>query len=150
MYGRQRRRSYTCTFEIARQGKPCNVFDVYHNQWEKRITRFKSFISPLTILNVKVYFTIAMPDPNLEIKGGGRSPRPLDKGGGDGHQKKIFSALRESVWSKNKGGGGLPGPSAGSVTELSRKVTKFSTLWMKFSFSVFRQRLGPYFSHGLP
>ena len=64
-------------------------------------------------MKVKVYFTIAMPDPNLEIKGGARSPRPLDKGGGDGHQKKFFSALRESVWSKNKregGGGGFQVP----------------------------------------
>ena len=25
--------------------------------------------------------------------------------------KKIFSALCASVWSKNKGGGGVPGPS---------------------------------------
>ena len=44
--------------------------------------------------------------------------RPSDKGGrmGGGHldpeirgarsQKKFFSALRASVWSKNKGGGG--------------------------------------------
>ena len=61
-------------------------------------------------MKVKVYFTIAMPDPNLEIKGGAWSSRPLDKGGGDGHQKKIFSALRESVWSKNKGGGGFQVP----------------------------------------
>ena len=46
--------------------------------------------------------------------------RPSDKGGrvGGGHldpeisgarsQKKFFLALRASVWSKNKGGGGAP------------------------------------------
>ena len=48
--------------------------------------------------------------------------RPSDKGGGGrvggGHldpeirgarsQKKLFSALRASVWSKNRGGGGRP------------------------------------------
>lgn len=47
VYGHQRWRSYACSFEIARQGKPSNVFDVYHNQWEKRITRFKAFICRL-------------------------------------------------------------------------------------------------------
>ena len=41
------------------------------------------------ILEVKVYFTIAVSDLDLEIKGG-RSSRPLDKGGGDGHQKIFF------------------------------------------------------------
>ena len=55
-------------------------------------------------------------------KGGGRSPKkPLDKGGG-GLQKKMLSSLRASVWSKNKGGPGLPGPSPGSVTELSERL----------------------------
>ena len=48
--------------------------------------------------------------------------RPLDKVGGGGGRspKKIFSALRASVWSKNKGGeGGLspsPGPATGAWT----------------------------------
>ena len=44
-------------------------------------------------------------DPDLQIRGGG--------GGGEKRraqcQKKTFSALRASVWSKNKGGG-PPGP----------------------------------------
>ena len=49
-------------------------------------------------------------DPDLKIRGGGR--------GGGGHldpeirgarsQKKFFSALWASVWSKNKGGRGRP------------------------------------------
>ena len=47
-----------------------------------------------------------MPDPDLEIRVGGRSFRPLDKGGGRRSPQKNFSALRASVWSKNKGGGG--------------------------------------------
>ena len=34
----------------------------------------------------------------------------------------MLSSLRASVWSKNKGGPGLPGPSPGSVTELSERL----------------------------
>ena len=49
-----------------------------------------------------------MPDPDLEIRVGGRSSRPLDKGGGRRSPQKNFSALRASVWSKNKGWGGDP------------------------------------------
>ena len=60
-----------------------------------------------------------MPDPDLEIGGGG--------GGGSGHpdlkirwgpslQKKFFSAFRASVWAKNKGEPGPPGPSPGFAT----------------------------------
>ena len=47
-----------------------------------------------------------MPGPALEVKGGGGSPQ------------KIFSALRTSVWSKNKGGPGPAAPSSESVTGL--------------------------------
>ena len=47
-----------------------------------------------------------MPDPDLEIRVGGRSSRPLDKRGGRRSPKKNFSALRASVWSKTKGLGG--------------------------------------------
>ena len=51
-----------------------------------------------------------MPDPDLEIRGGGegtRSSRPLDKGGGGGPvSQKIF--FWPSVWSKNKGEGRAP------------------------------------------
>ena len=56
-----------------------------------------------------------VPDPDLEIRRG-RSFRLLDKGGGAA-SKKIFSALRASVWSKNKGEG--RGPSPGSATALA-------------------------------
>ena len=44
-----------------------------------------------------------------------------DKGGGGGwglKKKNFFSALRASVWSKNKRGGGGPGPSPGSAAEM--------------------------------
>ena len=34
----------------------------------------------------------------------------------------MLSSLRASVWSKNKGGPGLPRPSPGSVTELSERL----------------------------
>ena len=43
-----------------------------------------------------------MPDPDLEIRGGG---------GGVGRnrsQKQFFSAVRASVWSKNRGGMRMP------------------------------------------
>ena len=51
-----------------------------------------------------------VPDPDLEIRGGGgggRSSRPLEKRGG-GLRNVFFSALRASVWSKNKGTAGSP------------------------------------------
>ena len=65
----------------------------------------------------------ALADPDLQIRGGGR-------GGGPGHpdpeirgmgrsNKKIFSALRATDWSKSEGGGmGLPGPFPGFTTDL--------------------------------
>ena len=43
----------------------------------------------------------ALADPDLQIGGGA-----------------VFSALRATVWSKNKGGAGPPGPSSGSATDL--------------------------------
>ena len=50
-------------------------------------------------------------DTVLEIRDWGQSSKPLEKGGGWGrspkNSKKIFSALRASVWSKIKG---EPGP----------------------------------------
>ena len=49
--------------------------------------------------------------------GGGRSSKPLDKGRGRRSPKKLFLALRASVWSKNKGGGG-PGHSPGSASAM--------------------------------
>ena len=44
-----------------------------------------------------------VPDPDLEIRDGGGHPDPKIRGGGRPVSKKIFSALRASVWSKNKG-----------------------------------------------
>ena len=49
----------------------------------------------------------SVPDPDLEIRGRGRSSRPFDKVGG---QKRFFSALQASVWSKSKGRPGPRGP----------------------------------------
>ena len=54
-----------------------------------------------------------VPNPDLEISGGPRSSRPLDKTG-EGSPKRMFSALRASVWSKNKDRS--PGPSPRSAT----------------------------------
>ena len=75
----------------------------------------------------------SVPDPDVEVRGegwggggggerSGRSSRPLDKRGSP-VSKKIFSALRASVWSKNKG----PGPSPGFATEkYPPKLTKLN------------------------
>ena len=64
-----------------------------------------------------------MPDPGLEINGG-RSPRPLDKGEGGRAQspKKFFSALRASVWSKNKRGPAPLDPPLIAVRLYSQQV----------------------------
>ena len=52
-----------------------------------------------------------MADPELQIRGGPGHPGPEKRGGGT--QKKFFTALRASVWSKTKGWG--PGPPAPSL-----------------------------------
>ena len=52
----------------------------------------------------------SVPDPDLELRGG-RSSRPLDKGGGRS-SKKFFSAFRASFGLTR----GDPGPSPGSAT----------------------------------
>ena len=53
---------------------------------------------------------VTVSDPDFEIRGR-RSYRPLDKGRGDWSPQISFSALRASVWSKNRGGrGGPAGP----------------------------------------
>ena len=52
-----------------------------------------------------------VPDPELEMGGGGEWAaviQTLRKGGGG--LRKIFFDLRASIWSENKGGGGVPGP----------------------------------------
>ena len=66
-----------------------------------------------------------MADPDLQIRGRGGHPDPEIRG--DRSQKKFFSALWTSFWSKNMGGrgGGAPGPYPGSTTELINRV--FST-----------------------
>ena len=55
-----------------------------------------------------------MLDPDLEIRGGEGSSRPLDKGGRAVSKKKL--AFLASVWSKNKRGG--PGPFPGSANVM--------------------------------
>ena len=55
-----------------------------------------------------------VPNPDLEISGGPRSSRPLDKTG-EGSPKRIFSVLRASVWYKDRS----PGPSPRSATVSS-------------------------------
>jgi len=58
-------------------------------------------------VTIRCPYSNAVADPDLQIRGG---PWP---------QKKFFSALHASFWSKNEGGGvGPPGPSPGSATEM--------------------------------
>ena len=63
----------------------------------------------------------AVLDLDLEVRGD-PSSRSLDGGRwGGGTSKKFFSALRASLWFKNRGGGqgGPPGPFPGSATVQS-------------------------------
>ena len=53
---------------------------------------------------------LSVADPDLQIRGRFGHPDPEIRGEGPGLKKKLFSALRTSVWSENKGGG--PGPQA--------------------------------------
>ena len=67
--------------------------------------------SHMKTLETRLSGNICSSDVNLHRRcqiqtlreGGARSSRPLDGGGGRS-PKNIFSALRASVWSKNKGG----------------------------------------------
>ena len=89
------------------------------------------------MLNIKAYHVHLLQDQYLDghdsgSVGDNSGARPSDEGGrgggGGGHpdpeirravSKKIISAFRASVWSKDKGGGGEAGPhgpSPGSVT----------------------------------
>ena len=47
-----------------------------------------------------------MPDPDLEMEGGGEGTQTLRLGEGGGLPKKVW-ACQASVWSKNKGGEGV-------------------------------------------
>ena len=76
-------------------------------------------------------------DPDLEIGGGGNHPGLLGKGG-------AVSRKNFSVWSKNRGGAGPPGPSRGlgSATKPScligndLRLTQFHSRGDKIKFSV--------------
>ena len=72
------------------------------------------------ILKVGVTKRIAsVADPDPQIRGGGGHPDSEIRGGGGGFQKPFFSDLRASVWSRNKGGPGPPGPFPRSATVVS-------------------------------
>ena len=61
-----------------------------------------------------------MADPDVQIRreGGHSDPEISGEGGGGADLQKIFSALRASFWSKNKGGRGPLGPFPVSATAL--------------------------------
>ena len=91
-----------------------------------------------------VWTTVAYPD--LQIRGGGRrgrgrSSRSWDKRGGRLLQK-FFSAVRASVWSKNKG---VPGP-PGSSPRQSLRCFNFSIACYRRSDSGERCEVPLYFS----
>ena len=58
-----------------------------------------------------------MADPDLQIRRGAGHPDPEIRGGW-AVSNFNFSALRASVWAKNKGGPDPPGPTPGSPTVL--------------------------------
>ena len=81
-----------------------------------------SLPSPPLVLSL--HSTVA--DLDLQIRGeGGRSSRPWDTRGA-GLEKKFFSVLRASVWSKTKGVPGPPGPSPGSATAVNILVSQWA------------------------
>ena len=68
---------------------------------------------------------MAEPDLHIGGEGGGSSHPDPEKTGGP-VSKKIFSALRASVWCKSKGrpGAGSPDPSPGSATNLEFRTPR--------------------------
>ena len=88
---------------------------------------------------------LAVADLDLQMGGGGwggRSPGPEVKTGGARSQKKNFSALQASVWSKNKRGTRAPwapplDPSLfGSTSFLSTLSQTPSNIFILFCFIV--------------
>ena len=78
---------------------------IYMGALEEKFPRYEILCKYPRGLTWKREMLFTVPDPDLEIRAP-RSSRPLDKG--ERGLQKTFSALRASVWSKNKGG---PGPS---------------------------------------
>ena len=69
-----------------------------------------------------------MADPDLQDKGEGEPDHLYPEimgggGGGGGIKKRFFSALRTSVWYKNKGGEGVPFPWIRLCRRKIEKVT---------------------------
>ena len=85
-----------------------------------RCLSFLLSLSQLLSLTLSLAF-ISVADPDLQIRGVVHPDPDIKRGGGRGSQKKFFSALRTSVWSKNKGRGGSPGHS----TIEGHKFTSF-------------------------
>ena len=66
-------------------------------------------------------------------EGGGDHPDPEIRG--EGVCKKIFLALRASVWSKNKGGPAPPGTSPRSATAIERGVFAIAMIYHVGNYS---------------
>ena len=86
---------------------------------------------------VNILWLTTVLDPDLEIsvdRGWGQSSRPLDKGEAQS-PKKRFWALWASLWSTNKGGGGVggqppPDPFPGSTTEQVCHLLMYLEWWV--------------------
>ena len=109
--------------------------------WRKTFTSLSSngwvifpekYISQNCIFFKKFLLPLPVPDPDLEMGGGG--------GGVRGYSPpKMFSALRASLRSKNKGEPGLPGRSPGSATvclKLELFCSKLSSCSVFFDFEL--------------
>ena len=101
-----------CLSNINRSQKK-NVFStssLHSESWNASVSPFGLFQTEMTVFLTFLYTSTS------EISPGSR---PWNKQGRGAVFPKFFSALRASVWSKNRGGGvglGPPGPSPGSAT----------------------------------
>ena len=104
-------RSYCLMFIIA----VCFLF-----VFKMKYIYSKSHMLPLEISACQYFGKQAVPDPDLEIRGGGEgggSSRPLDKGEGGWFSKKIFRPFGPQFGLQIRAPPPPPGPSPGSATE---------------------------------
>ena len=79
----------------------------------------------------------SVPDPDLEIRRGAWSSRPLDKGGGGGLPKKIFWPFGPQFDLKISAGGGEGGEAGSATTHLLLLLNKLVPLIFFFLFLIF-------------
>ena len=88
------------------------------SQNERKVRKLFRFPGQSKLAVCLALALITVSHADLREKEGGGHPDPEIRWAGGHSPKKFFSALRASVWSKNKGGGvggrGPPGPSPGA------------------------------------